>query len=326
MAANDPKFAADYGPMATLVGKEYANWDRTDARFPFLRTFDVWQGHSWAGGTSAPGGENQESSSEAVQSWAGLIYLGQALGDPKMSDAGVMGYALESRASMEYWFNVGGDVFPPEWKHPVTGMVWSGGKIYGTYFTGDPAWIYAIQWLPASPMLSYLVRDPVFAAKSYQNMCADYEAHEHKKPTIKEFGAGLGSVMLGYQLMYDPTTACAQLDELWNEPDDKIAHDAGEMAVIYYQAHAMRNLGAVDWSIHANTPTAMAYKSGKVETYIVWNATAAAQTVTFYNGFKPIGTMVAAAQALTSSVALTAPANAPVNGTKPVIPKGNAIQ
>ena len=68
-----------------------------------------------------------------------------------MLATGVMGYSIETRATMEYWFNVGGDVFPAEWKHKVTGMVWGGGKAFGTYFTGDPAWIYGINWLPASP-------------------------------------------------------------------------------------------------------------------------------------------------------------------------------
>jgi len=180
LAMHDPAFAADYGGMATLVAKEYANWDRKDVRFPFLRTFDIWQGHSWAGGTSSPGGENQESSSEAVQSWAGLIYLGQALNDPEMTAAGVMGYATESEATMNYWFNVGGDVFPPAWKHPITGMVWSAGKVYGTYFTGDPAWIYGIQWLPASPMLSYLVRDPAFA-KNRSKTCVPITMHTNRR-------------------------------------------------------------------------------------------------------------------------------------------------
>src|SRR5947209_19891754 len=98
-----------------------------------------------------------------------------------MTAAGVMGYASETESTMNYWFNVGGDVFPPSWKHAVTGMVWSGGKVYGTYFTGDPAWIYGIQWLPASPMLSYLVRDPAFAKKSWENMCNDYNANEQKQ-------------------------------------------------------------------------------------------------------------------------------------------------
>jgi endoglucanase Acf2 len=323
LAMHDPQFAADYGGMAKLVAKDYANWDRSDQRFPFMRTFDIWAGHSWAGGTSSPGGNNQESSSEAVQSWAGLIYLGEALGDREMRDAGIMGYATETQAAMEYWFNAGGDVFPAEWPHPVNGMVWSGGELYGTYFTGDPAWIYAIQWLPASPMLSYLVRDPAFARKSYENMCRDYEAHEHeeaakpRKPgekpyaahpaAIKSFGSGLGSVMLGYVLMYDPNWAAAQLDALWDTPGDDIAHNAGEMAVIYYQAHAMRALGLVDWSRHGSSPTSMVYYNAamKRHTYIVWNPSAQPETVRFYEGQKVIGQLVAAPHKLTSATNLS---------------------
>jgi endoglucanase Acf2 len=318
LAMNDRTFADDYGEMATLVAKEYANWDRSDKRFPFFRTFDIWAGHSWAGGTSAQGGNNQESSSEAVQSWAGLIYLGEALGNKNMTAAGVMGYAMETRATMEYWFNEGGDVFPPEWKHTVTGMVWSGGKVFGTYFTGDPAWIYGIQWLPASPMLSYLVRDPAAAKQRYENMQKDFDAHEGaeakkgnrvaKPASIRTFGAALGNVMIGYVLMYDPDWAAAQMDELWNEKDDKIVHNASEFAVMYYQAHAMRSLGLVDWTIHGDSPTSMVYRKGDARTFLAWNPTAKPQTVTFYEAGKPIGAMTAAPQFLTSTQTLAAPA------------------
>jgi len=322
LAMHDRQFASDYGGMAKLVAKEYANWDRADKRFPFLRTFDIWAGHSWAGGTSSQGGNNQESSSEAVQSWAGLIYLGAALGDNDMTAAGIMGYAMETQATLEYWFNASGDVFPPEWKHPITGMVWSGGKVYGTYFTGDPAWIYGIQWLPASPLLSYLVRDPAFARKCYENMVKDFDAHEQveaakpvkagKSPheirpaTIKTFGSGLGSVMLGYVLMYDPAWAAAQLDTLWNEPGDRLAHNAGEMTIMYYMTHAMRGLGRVDWSCHTTSPTSMVYinDATKTRTYIVWNPLPAPQAVDVYESAKLIGKLVAAPQALTSVTTL----------------------
>ncbi|MCW3098202.1 MAG: hypothetical protein JWL77_3820 [Chthonomonadaceae bacterium] len=327
LAMQDPSFAADYGEMAKLVAKDYANWDRTDTRFPFLRTFDIWAGHSWAGGTSSPGGNNQESSSEAVQSWAGLIFLGQALGDTKMRDAGIAGYAMETQATLEYWFNRDGDVFPPEWKHPVVGMVWSGGNLYGTYFSGDPAWIYAIQWLPASPMLSYLVRDPAFARTNYANMCRDYEAHEQEeaaktpKPdlkrhvaaraTIASFGPALGSVMLGYVLMYDPAWAAEQLDALWQTPGDTVAHNAAEMTTIYYQAHAMRSLGLVDWSCHGSSPTATVYQNPATRrrTYVVWNPSAQPETVLFYAGNRVLGQLVAAPHALTSATTLTASAS-----------------
>mgnify|MGYP003334179163 CR=1 FL=1 len=39
--------------MAKLVAKEYANWDSSDTAFPFLRVFDIWEGHSWAAGFSS---------------------------------------------------------------------------------------------------------------------------------------------------------------------------------------------------------------------------------------------------------------------------------
>ena len=163
LAMEDPAFLQDYGEMLRLVAKQYANWDRQDQRFPFLRTFDVWAGHSWAGGLGSPGGNNQESSSEAMQSWVGLYLLGTLLDDPDMTAAGAMGYAVESRATMEYWFNVHGDILPVEYRHPIVGVLWSGGQVFGTYFSGDPAWVYAIQCLPQSPGLDYLVRDPDFA-------------------------------------------------------------------------------------------------------------------------------------------------------------------
>ena len=259
LGMHDPEFVADYGEMAALVAKEYANYDRTDKRFPLFRCFDIWQGHGWAGGTSSPGGENEESSSEDAQSWAGMLYLGQVLGDDAMTQAAMMGYAMESQSIAEYWFNRGGDVFPPQWPHPVTGMVWSGGKVYGTYFSGDPAWVYAIQWLPASPMLSYLVRDPAFAKNSYENMCIDYRAKQKKEPTLQNFGSGLAHVMLGYVLMYDPQWAAEQMDDVVNDPK---LNAASEIAVMYYQAHAMRNIGLVDWSVHGTSPTFDGFPEG----------------------------------------------------------------
>ncbi len=312
LGMHDRRFLADYGEMARLVAKEYANGDRDDKRFPFLRTFDVWEGHSWAGGTSSPGGNNQESSSEAVQGWAGLILLGEALDDKQMTATGVMGYCLETEATLEYWFNRGGDVFPVEWKHPVTGMVWSGGKVYGTYFTGDPAWVYAIQWLPASPALAYLVRDPEFARKSYANMIRDFESKERKPGTIKTFGPALGSVMLGYVLMYDPAWVTQQLDALWTEPGDKVAHEASEMAIMYYMAHAMRGLGRVDWTCHTSSPTSAVYiePATLARSYVVWNAGPSPKVVDVYEKGVPIGRMTAAAQALTRVTRLSPVANA----------------
>ena len=102
LGLQDTQFLNNYGSMLELVAKQYANWDRTDLEFPYLRTFDIWNGHSYAGGVSSPGGNNQESTSEAMQSWSGLFLLGEAMDNSDMTAAGAMGYAIERLAVKEY--------------------------------------------------------------------------------------------------------------------------------------------------------------------------------------------------------------------------------
>ena len=60
--------------MVLLLIRDIASPDRDDPLFPFLRTFDPYAGHSWASGTALFGsGNNQESSSEAMNAWTGII-------------------------------------------------------------------------------------------------------------------------------------------------------------------------------------------------------------------------------------------------------------
>ena len=66
---HDPAWLAKYGPPAREVVRQYAEWERGSSRYPRLRTFECWAGHSYAGGMSSGyDGNNQESSSEAVGS------------------------------------------------------------------------------------------------------------------------------------------------------------------------------------------------------------------------------------------------------------------
>src|SRR5262249_14194043 len=81
IAQYDPAWASDgqWGGMMRLIVKDPANWDRADTRFPRLRTFDPYEGHSWASGHAAFGaGNNQESSSEAMDFATGLVLWGAA--------------------------------------------------------------------------------------------------------------------------------------------------------------------------------------------------------------------------------------------------------
>ena len=314
LAMQDPDFLKKFGPMITLVAMEYANWNRKDNRFPLLRTFDVWAGHSWAGGLGSPGGENQESSSEAMQSWIGLYLLGIMLDNKRMEATGAMGYAIESRAALDYWFNQPGDLFPPQYKHPILGMVWSGGGVWGTYFSGDPAWIYGIQCLPQSPGLDYLVRYRRFAKALFHNMLAIQKAKTGTDDLSKM--GDLGNVMLAQASQADPAWAIQQFNRLW-AADSPIVHDNMEAGVTYYDAHAYHELGHRLWQVHFSLGTAAAYfnQTTKLTSYVVYNPHRYPMMITAKQAENVLGcfvapprqmTVVHSLQPLTSSAAIQA--------------------
>jgi hypothetical protein len=188
-----PDFAAGYGDMARLIAKEYANYDRADTRFPFLRTLDVWRGHSFADGNGFPEGNNQESTGEAVNSWVGMILLGEALGDADLTAAGVMGYTFETRANLEYWFDPHGDVFPPAYQHKACGMVWCNSVVWGTWFTASPSWIDGIQWLPSGPWMAFYDRDQKLTKRVYADLVRELDAFEAKEAAKKPGAAKKGT-------------------------------------------------------------------------------------------------------------------------------------
>ncbi|MGL4462602.1 MAG: glycosyl hydrolase, partial [Planctomycetia bacterium] len=82
VARVDPEWAKKWGPMVELMIRDVASEDRKDALFPRLRCFDVYAGHSWASGdANFADGNNQESSSESLNAWYGMMLWGEATGD-----------------------------------------------------------------------------------------------------------------------------------------------------------------------------------------------------------------------------------------------------
>ena len=289
----DQDFLANYGPMARLVVKEYANWDRTDTNFPFLRTFDVWSGHSQASGfPDSTRGGNQESSSEAVQSWGGLFLLGAIMGDDPMRAAGAMGYVMESTAVREYWFNEHHDVWPPVYAKAVVGILWDNGMDYQTYFGMNPSYIHGIQTFPISPILSYLAHDPVFAQQNYNSFLADQLAVVGSN-SISSMGSQWGNYALWYALQFNPDYVAAQMDQLW-AANDPVTTDPIYAGATYYFTHAYRNLGSIQWQFHISVPTSTVYFNTNTYqyTFLAYNPQTNAQVATIFSNNVAIGTML----------------------------------
>ena len=111
IALRDPAWAAKerWGGMVDLLVADIATTERGRADFPFLRNFDAYEGHSWASGVGLGDfGNNQESSSEAINAWAGLILWGEVTGNRALRDLGVYLYTTEIEAINHYWFDIHG--------------------------------------------------------------------------------------------------------------------------------------------------------------------------------------------------------------------------
>jgi hypothetical protein len=272
LARHDPQFAADYGPLFRLVVKDFANWERDDRRFPFFRSLDPWCGHSWSGGTGSDTGNGMESSSESMQAWGAMFVFAEAIGDTAMRDAAAFGYASESRAVAEYWFDRQHRNLPrPLWPFAHNGNTTTDGIGWWTWFSGDPFWMHAIQWLPMSPLLRYLGEDPTFAKADFEAMWQDkkiggWDANLGKEP-------GVGNVALSYLAQFDPDQAARVFDTLW-DGGLATAHAKDEPGPSYWRIHAARALGRMANDAWTDVPTTMVWRdsTSRKLTVAAWNA------------------------------------------------------
>src|SRR5687768_6219975 len=154
--------------MLGLLVRDVANPARDDAEFPFLRCFDPYAGHSWASGHARFGdGNNNESSSEAMNAWAGFVLLGEATGDTSLRDLGAWLFTTELAAIEDYWFGVHGDTFPTTYPPSAVTMVWGGKGANATWFSADPEMVHGINWLPITGASLYLGRFSDYTRKNY---------------------------------------------------------------------------------------------------------------------------------------------------------------
>ena len=106
LGAADPSFVTDYGPTVDLLVRDVAGTDAAegDGGLPAFRVWNAYEGHSAASGfVPFADGNNQESSSEAVAAWEGVVRWGLVAGQQATVEAGTTYYALESASASRYW-------------------------------------------------------------------------------------------------------------------------------------------------------------------------------------------------------------------------------
>ncbi len=157
MAEDQPELVERWAPVLSAVVEDIAAPVQHPG-MPALRVFDPYAGHSWASGTSPfADGNNQESSSEAVNAWNGLALWGRLTGDEAMQNRATWMLSLEAATARSYWVE---PELPEGFQHQVVALNWGGKRDWATWFSAEPSAMLGIQLLPMGPVSSYLAGDP----------------------------------------------------------------------------------------------------------------------------------------------------------------------
>ncbi|KRE36264.1 discoidin domain-containing protein [Paenibacillus sp. Soil724D2] len=267
LATYDQDFKDNYGDMVEHLIRDYANPSKDDPLYPFLRNFDPYEGHSWAGGYGDNNsGNNQEAAGESLFGWVGEYMWSLLSGNTADRDIAIFGFTTELKAVEQYWFNYDNDNWLPGFKHKSVGQVYGSAYNFGTFFSGDPVHVYGIHWLPTGEYLTSYGFDPAKAATLYNGMVADKKGPEDTWYHI----------VWPIQSLSDPQ---AVLNKWTLEGTQK-----NEIFDTYWFVHNMATLGqrsndiwATGWS------SATVYKKGSIYSSVIWNPTNAPVMVTFRN-------------------------------------------
>ncbi|NQW99968.1 glycoside hydrolase family 81, partial [bacterium] len=190
VARLDPEWAKKWEPMVMNVIRDIASPSRTDTMFPYIRCFDKYAGHSWASGdANFADGNNQESSSESLNAWYGMMLWGEATGNKAVRDTGLALFNTERTAVEEYWFDVSDTNFPKEFPQVALGMIWGGKGAFATWFSGDIDCIHGINWLPFTPASIYMGRHPDYVKKNHDRIV-------EKRAEGKNYNNGWGDLVV----------------------------------------------------------------------------------------------------------------------------------
>ncbi|MDE5722361.1 MAG: discoidin domain-containing protein [Clostridia bacterium] len=300
LSAYRHEFAEKWGDMIELLIRDYMNPDRDDELFPYMRNFDPFAGHGWAGGyADNNGGNNQESAGEALNSWVGAYLYATAVGNEKLRQAAIYGFTTELNAIKHYWFNYFND-FPESYQYGVVGQVYGGSNFYGTFFNGQPLFMYGIHLIPGEEYLT-----------GYALNAAEREKLENLIDNMRKEQAGWDvseneKEIYAWQHIFIPIVAIYDADEAiaWYEEVLRTQGNVGndsEQFNVYWLIHGMKSTGVRTTDIWAeNGESATVYQKDGAYNALCWNPTNQPKKFIFRNKDGVLGYAIVPAQSLVS--------------------------
>ncbi len=289
----DENFKADYKDMADLLILDYMNYTDDESLFCKFRNFDYYSGHSWAGGyADSDGGNNQESASEALNSYQAAYLYSEVTENKEMKDAAIYCYVTELSAVKQYWFNYDNDSYSEEYEYHGVGQIYGGSNFYGTFFNGDPTYIYGIHFLPGGEYLSsYAIGED--EKEKLKSLYLDY-IKEEENWTGHEAEDGYQHILWVILSIFDPDEALSRLETRLNEIEN-----SSELFNVYYLIHSFKSLGTRSNKVYSSNLSSTVYEKDGECKAIVNNLTNQTKTVTFYKEGKEISTSLVAPHTIT---------------------------
>ena len=278
-----------WGPMIELLIRDYAG-GRDDTMFPYLRNFDPAYGFSWASGhANFALGNNNESTSEAANSYGAIVLYGLITGNDELVERGMYLHASSTSAYWEYWNNIDRfrgldgdyDNFPAGYTRMTTSIIWGSGHVFSTWFSGAFAHILGIQGLPLSPLVLHIGQHADYL-KDYVDVGMSGESSNGKPSGLPD--DHWRDVWWNIWSMTDGTAA---LDDLETYGFNYVPEAGETKAHTYHWVHTFAKLGHTltgTGELTADIPSAVAFHNNGVTTYLAYNYSTTETPVNFSDG------------------------------------------
>ncbi|MBN2843501.1 MAG: fibronectin type III domain-containing protein, partial [Sedimentisphaerales bacterium] len=266
-----PTFVADYGWAVDELIRDIASPDRNDPKYPYLRYFSPYAGHSFASGwypSDNYQGNDQESSSEAMHAWSSVYQWGLITGNKTYRDLGLYLYWTEKSAIDQYWFDVDDETFIPDYNHILTVILRETCYEYTTYFGSHPEYFYGIQTMPITPSTMYAGVNQVYALKFWEAFSNDN--------AIADGGTPYDHWDLRMQRIWALVNPIAALGSfVYNKPNLNAETDVisshNSWASQYYFLNNLALLGNVSTDFYADVPSYGVFKRNGEYNFMAYN-------------------------------------------------------
>lgn len=281
----DSSFMTGYGGMVDLLIRNCNSPDRNDSMFAYMNYLDIYEGHSWASGygkawinflgLTIDMGNNQESSSEAMNFWIGAYLWGLISGNNTYRDLGIFGYVLENSAIDEYYFDKDEEIFHTDYKtHTCCTILWGGKYMYNIWWCPkDIEWMHLIEWVPVTPSSMYLGYDPVYSQKNFNEM-------KLNDPTPEDKGC---DTIWKFEALFDPDDAINKFnnkDISYLDGDHQYALNT--QAEVYHFLYNLKGIGNVSTEYYADVPSYNVFNNNDEIIFVGYNPESTEKDIHFY--------------------------------------------